>query len=41
MQEDIRHSETLPIEKMSIRDSTSIDGLIRMQITSQCSIVQP
>lgn len=37
MQEDIRYSTTLPIEKMSIRDSTTIDGLIRMQLTSQCS----
>ena len=37
MQEDIRYSESLPVYKMSIRDSTSIDGLIRMQIISQCS----
>ena len=37
MQEDIRYSDALPVEKMSIRDSTSIDGLIHMQVTSQCS----
>lgn len=40
MQEDIRYSDTLPIEKMSIRDSTTIDGLIRMGITSQCSMTK-
>lgn len=37
MQEDIRYSETLPIEQMSIRDSTTVDGLIHLQITSRCS----
>lgn len=37
MQEDIRYSDTLPIEKMSVRDSTTIDGLIHMAITSRCS----
>src|SRR5690606_11102060 len=36
MHEDIRYSDTLPIERMSIRDTTSIDGLIHMAITSQC-----
>jgi hypothetical protein len=38
MQEDIRSSDTLPIAKMSIRDSTTIDGLIHMTITSQCGM---
>lgn len=33
----IRYSDALPVEKMSIRDSTTIDGLIHMQVTSQCS----
>ncbi len=37
MQEDIRYSETLPIEKMSIRDSTTIDGLMHLSVASQCS----
>lgn len=37
MQEDIRYSGTLPVEKTSIRDSTTIDGLIRMGISSRCS----
>ncbi|PVW02962.1 hypothetical protein DEA06_14405 [Microbacterium sp. Gd 4-13] len=37
IQEDIRYSDILPIERMSIRDSTTIDGLIHMQITTQCS----
>ena len=37
IQEDIRYSESLPTEKMSIRDRTTIDGLIHMQITSRCS----
>lgn len=41
MQEDIRYSESLPIERMAIRDSTSIDGLIHMKITSRCEVVQP
>lgn len=38
MQEDIRYSDALPVEKMSIRDSTTIDGLIHMQVTSPCSV---
>ncbi|MBZ4487678.1 hypothetical protein LQ938_02505 [Microbacterium sp. cx-55] len=38
MQEDIRYSDALPVEKMSIRDSTTIDGLIHMQLSSQCSV---
>jgi hypothetical protein len=36
MQEDIRYSETLPIERMSIRDRSSIDGMLHMTITSAC-----
>lgn len=36
MQHDIRFSETLPIETMSMSDSTTIDGLLHMQITSRC-----
>lgn len=38
MQEDIRYSDALPVEKMSIRDSSTIDGFIHMQVTSQCSV---
>lgn len=37
IQEDIRYSETLPVQSMSIRDTTTIDGLIHMQITSTCA----
>jgi len=37
IQEDIRYSDTRPVETMSIRDKTTIDGLIHMQITSRCS----
>ncbi len=36
MQEDIRYSETDPVARMTIRDTTSIDGLVRMTITSAC-----
>lgn len=36
MQEDIRYSETAPVARMSIRDTTSVDGLIRMTLTSAC-----
>jgi len=38
MQQDIRHSSTLPVEKMTIRDSTTIDGLIHMEIIGQCAV---
>ncbi|GAB3617035.1 hypothetical protein GCM10027416_15920 [Okibacterium endophyticum] len=38
MQQDIRYSGSLPVEMMSIRDATSIDGLIHMQITSRCTV---
>lgn len=36
MQEDIRYSETDPVARMTIRDTTSVDGLVRMTITSAC-----
>ncbi|MCS3444426.1 hypothetical protein [Microbacterium phyllosphaerae] len=36
MQADIRYSETAPVERMTIRDTTSIDGLVRMTLTSAC-----
>ncbi len=36
MQEDIRYSETAPVARMTIRDTTSIDGLVRMTLTSAC-----
>lgn len=37
MQEDLRYSATLPIAKMTIRDSTTIDGLIHMNLVGQCA----
>lgn len=37
MQEDIRWSPTLPIEKMTIRDSTTINGLMRLGISGRCT----
>lgn len=40
MQEDIRYSETAPVARMTIRDTTSIDGFIRMSITSACRPAQ-
>lgn len=36
MQEDIRYSDTAPVARMTIRDTTSIDGLVRMTLTSAC-----
>lgn len=36
MQTDIRYSEDLPLAKMAIRDSTSIDGMLHMAVTSAC-----
>ena len=36
IQIDIRYSESLPVESLSIRDSSTIDGMIWMQILSQC-----
>lgn len=36
MQEDIRYSETLPIERMSMRDKSTIDGMLHMTVVSAC-----
>lgn len=36
MQEDIRYSETGPVARLTMRDTTSIDGFVRMTITSAC-----
>ena len=38
MQSDIRYSDSLPVESLTIRDSSTIDGLIRLQILSQCLV---
>lgn len=38
MQEDIRYSTALPIERMSIRDSTSVDGMIHLTLESACAV---
>jgi len=37
MQNDMRYSERLPARSLSIRDTTTIDGLVRMSIISACS----
>lgn len=37
LHEDIRYSPDLPIETMSIRDTTSIDGLLRIRIVGRCN----
>lgn len=37
LHEDIRYSLDLPIQTMRIRDSTSIDGLLRIRIVGRCS----
>lgn len=36
MHEDIRYSENLPVARMGIKDSSSIDGLIHLISTSAC-----
>lgn len=36
IQTDIRYSNSLPVESLSIRESSTIDGLIHLQILSQC-----
>lgn len=36
MHEDIRYSETLPVARMSIKDTSSVDGLIHLTSTSIC-----
>ncbi|MDR7183703.1 hypothetical protein J2X85_000726 [Microbacterium trichothecenolyticum] len=38
MQEDIRYSTTLPVERLSIRDKTTIDGLLHLSIQSACAV---
>lgn len=40
MQEDIRYSNTLPVARMSIRDKSTIDGLIHMSLTTTCAAVR-
>ncbi|MFK3678018.1 hypothetical protein ACI2IP_09805 [Microbacterium sp. NPDC090218] len=36
MGEDIRYSESLPVARMSVKDTSSIDGLIHLTSTSVC-----
>ncbi len=38
MQEDIRYSTTLPVERLSIRDKTTIDGLLHLSVQSACAV---
>ncbi|WP_141932094.1 hypothetical protein [Microbacterium sp. SLBN-146] len=38
MQEDIRYSATMPVERMSILDSTTIDGLVHIDLQSACAV---
>ena len=38
MQEDIRYSTELPIERMSIRDSTSVDGMLHLRLETACAV---
>ena len=38
IQEDIRYSTSLPVERLSIRDRTTIDGLIHLRIESACAV---
>ncbi|MFG6401140.1 hypothetical protein [Microbacterium sp. P04] len=36
-QEDVRYSETLPIERMSLRDTSPVDGLLHLRIVGRCA----
>lgn len=38
MQEDLRYSTELPIERMSIRDSTSVDGMLHLRLETACAV---
>lgn len=38
MQEDLRYSTELPIERMSIRDTTTIDGMLHLRLESACAV---
>lgn len=36
MQEDIRYSDSLPVERLSVRDTTTIDGRLHVRMTTRC-----
>ena len=38
MQEDIRYSEGRPVERMSVRDTSSTDGLVHLTVSSVCLV---
>ncbi|MGB4778596.1 hypothetical protein [Microbacterium sp.] len=38
MQEDIRYSPTLPVARMAAKDSTTIDGVLHVEIESACAV---
>lgn len=38
MQEDFRYSTELPIERMRIRDSTTIDGMLHLKLETACAL---
>ncbi|WP_262001479.1 hypothetical protein [Microbacterium sp. Mcb102] len=38
MQEDIRYSEGRPVERMSVRDTSSTDGLVHLTVSSACIV---
>ena len=38
MQEDFRYSTELPIERMRIRDSTTIDGMLHLKLETACAV---
>ena len=37
IREDIRYSDVLPVQLMRVHNSTTVDGLIHMRISSQCA----
>jgi hypothetical protein len=37
MQQHFRYSESLPVERMTLRDRTTIDGLIHLTFQSRCA----
>jgi len=38
MQEDIRYSEGRPVERMSVRDTSSTDGPVHLTVSSVCLV---
>jgi hypothetical protein len=40
MQEDLRYDEAAPVESLSIRDTSTIDGLLHLRIQGRCATAE-